>query len=95
VTATNPTRQRVYNAASGDEQSLSSPLYPPGTFPFGTDVHEWAKHFHSGELIGLPAQLLDLLAGLSLVFLSASGLWMYLEMWRKRVNSGRKALFWK
>jgi len=95
VTATNPTRQRVYNAASGREQSLSSPLYPPSPFPFGTDVHEWVKHFHSGELFGLPAQALDLLAGLALVFLSASGLWMYVEMWRKRAASGRRGLFWK
>ena len=95
VTATNPTRQRVYNAATGAEQGLSSPLYPPSAFPLGTDVHEWAKHFHSGELIGLPTQVLDLLAGLSLVFLSGSGLWMYWDMWRKRAGTGRKALFWK
>lgn len=94
VTATNPTRQRVYNAASGQEQHLSSPLYPKDPFPFGTDVHEWMKHFHSGELFGLPARMLDLLAGLSLVFLSVSGLWMYVEMWRKRAVSGRKTLFW-
>ena len=94
VTATTPTRQRVYNAASGKEQNLSSPLYPPSMFPFGTDVHEWVKHFHSGELFGLPARMLDLLAGLSLVFLSGSGLWMYIEMWRKRARSGRRKLFW-
>jgi hypothetical protein len=95
VTATSPTRQRVYNAASGIEQHLSSPLYPPNPFPFGLDVHEWVKHFHSGELFGLPAQMLDLLAGLSLVFLSGSGIWMYVEMWRKRAQSGRRMLFWK
>jgi uncharacterized iron-regulated membrane protein len=95
VTATNPTRQRVYNAASGREQGLSSPLYPKDAFPFGTDVHEWAKHFHSGQLFGLPARVLDLLAGLSLTFLSVSGLWMYIEMWRKRAKSGRRQVFWK
>ncbi len=95
VTATNPTRQRVFNAGSGKEQGLSSPLYPPSPFPFGLDVHEWMKHFHSGELFGLPARLLDLMAGLSLIFLSVSGIWMYCDMWRKRARSGRKALFWK
>ncbi|WP_395398274.1 PepSY domain-containing protein [Novosphingobium sp. BL-8A] len=94
VAATVPTRQRVYNAATGQEQGLSSPLYPKSAFPFGTDVHEWMKHFHSGELFGLPARLLDLLAGLSLIFLSVSGLWMYLELWKKRARSGRKSLFW-
>lgn len=95
VTATVPTRQRVYNAAKGQEQSIASPLYPPNPFPFGLAVHEWVKHFHSGELWGLPAKLLDLLAGLSIVFLAGSGLWMYVQMWRKRAQSGRTALFWK
>lgn len=95
VTATMPTRQRVYNSASGTEQHLSSPLYPKDPFPFGTDVHEWMKHFHSGELFGLPARLLDLLAGLSLIFLSVSGLWMYVDLWRKRAKSGRNNLIWK
>nr|WP_260929379.1 PepSY domain-containing protein [Novosphingobium sp. 9] len=95
VTATDPTRQLVYNTANGQRQGLSSPLYPRSAFPFGTDVHEWMKHFHSGELLGLPARMLDLLAGISLVFLSASGLWMYIDLWRKRARSGRKALFWR
>ncbi|MDH7639255.1 PepSY-associated TM helix domain-containing protein [Sphingomonas oryzagri] len=95
VTATVPTQQHVYNVATGTEQRLDSPLYPPSPFPFGLHVHELVKHFHSGELLGLPAEFLDLLAGLSLVFLSVSGLWMYVQMWRKRASSGRKALFWK
>lgn len=95
VTATTPTRQRVYSAGTGAEQSLNSPLYPANPFPFGLTVHEWVKHFHSGELLGLPARVLDLLAGLSLVFLSISGLWMYVGLWRKRAQGGRRGLFWK
>ena len=59
------------------------------------DVHEWVKHFHSGYLFGLPARVLDLLAGLALVFLSVSGLIMYFEMYRRRVRAGRKGAFWK
>lgn len=95
VTATVPTRQRVYNAVTSKEQDLNSPLYPPNPFPFGLDVHEWVKHFHSGELFGLPARILDLVAGLSLVFLAMSGIWMYVGLWRKRAQSGRTGLFWK
>lgn len=95
VTATIPTRQRVYNTDIGREQGLNSPLYPANPFPFGLGVHEWVKHFHSGELLGLPARLLDLIAGLSLVFLSGSGIWMYVELWRKRAKSGRRTLFWR
>ena len=88
------TRQLVYDAATGRKTNLSEPAYPSG-FPLGMDVHEWVKHFHSGYLFGLPARFLDLLAGLSLVFLSISGLVMYAEMYGKRRRTGRRGLFWR
>ena len=95
VTGTGFTRQKIYDIRSGQEMGLSEPHYPRSPFPLGTDVHEWVKHFHSGYLFGLPARLLDLLAGLSLIFLSLSGILMYLEMYRRRAKSGRRSLFWK
>jgi uncharacterized iron-regulated membrane protein len=52
------------------------------------------KHLHSGFLFGTWARLLDLLAGLSLIFLSASGLWMYLQMYKRRRVGGRAGFFW-
>lgn len=95
VTADAITRQHVFDTASGKEVGLSEPYYPPSGFPFGMDVHEWVKHFHSGYLFGLPARFLDFLAGLALVFLSVSGLVMYVDMYRRRARSGRSELFWK
>ena len=94
VTGTSFTRQLVFDTATGKELALSDPRYPKVGFPLGMDVHEWVKHFHSGYLWGLPARALDLLAGLSLVFLTASGLVMYVQMYRKRRLAGRGALLW-
>jgi len=38
---------------------------------------------------------MNLLAGLSLLFLSVSGLTVYFDMWLKRRKSGRNSLVWK
>lgn len=37
---------------------------------------------------------MDVFAGLSMVFLSASGLYMYVDLLRRRRRGGRKQLFW-
>ncbi len=89
------TRQLVFNTATGKPVGLSEPGYPPSGFPLGVATHEWVKHFHSGFLFGPWARVLDLLAGLSAIFLAVSGLTMYLDMYGRRRRSGRKALFWK
>ena len=95
VTAEKVTRQIVFDTRTGKRLGLNTRGYPESGFPAGRETHEWIKHFHSGYLIGLPARLLDLLAGLSLVFLSASGLVMYLQMWRNRRRIGRAGLVWR
>jgi len=89
------TRQLVFNTATGKEVSLTEPGYPSSGFPFGLQMHEEVKHLHSGYLFGSWARVLDLLAGLGLIFLSISGLIMYLEMWNKRRIAGRGQFIWK
>ena len=42
----------------------------------------------------LPVGRMDLFAGLSLIFLSLSGLIMYVDLLRRRRRGGRKQLFW-
>ena len=49
-------------------------------FPFGVQIHETIKHLHSGALIGLSARKMDLVAGLSLIFLCVSGLLVYFQL---------------
>jgi hypothetical protein len=33
--------------------------------------------------------------GVALLFFAVSGMWMYVDMFRKRTRIGRKGLFWK
>jgi uncharacterized iron-regulated membrane protein len=95
IAGTQPTRQLVFNAKTGQSASLTEPGYPTSGFPFGTQVHENIKHFHSGHMFGLPTSFMNLFAGLSLIFMSLSGIWMYLDLWWKRRNAGRAAFIWK
>lgn len=95
VTGETVTRQLVYNTANGQAMTLEAPGYPDSQFPFGMNVHEAVKHFHSGYMFGLPARFMVLLSGFALLYLSISGIWMYFDLWRKRRKSGRGAFFWK
>jgi len=42
----------------------------------------------------LPGRALDLLAGLSMLFLALSGVAMYFDLWRRRQRGGRAGFFW-
>jgi hypothetical protein len=88
------TNQLVYNAVTGARAGMTEPGYPRTGFPFGWEEHELMKKIHRGDVFGLPGRFMDLFAGLSLIFLSASGLWMYFDLWRRRRRVGRKAFVW-
>ncbi|MFT4075753.1 MAG: PepSY-associated TM helix domain-containing protein [Asticcacaulis sp.] len=94
VTGSAPIDQIMYNLDNGRVATLKEPGYPKSQFPLGTQVHEDVKHFHSGDMFGLPSRFMNLLAGLALIYLSVSGVVMYVEMWRKRAKAGRNALIW-
>jgi uncharacterized iron-regulated membrane protein len=57
-------------------------------------VHQLAKRIHRGDWLGLSGRCIDVVAGLSLLFLAISGLVMYLQMLGKRRRSGRRGLIW-
>lgn len=88
------TRQVVYNTATGTRTSTTEPGYPYTGFPLGWKWHELVKQIHRGDIIGIPGRFMDLFAGFSLVFLSLSGLVMYLDLWRRRRRAGKSAPFW-
>ena len=89
------TRQIVFNASSGGRMRMTEPGYPYTGFPTGWELHELLKRIHRGDAFGLAGRFVDLFAGLSLVFLSLSGLWMYRDLWRRRRAAGKPALFWR
>ncbi len=94
LTGGDDTRQLVYNAETGKTAHMTESSYPYQGFPFGWREHEYMKQIHRGDALGIPGRLMDVFAGLSMVFLSASGLYMYVDLLRRRRRGGRKQLFW-
>jgi uncharacterized iron-regulated membrane protein len=88
------TGQIVYNTSTGRQTSTTEPGYPYTGFPLGWKWHELVKQIHRGDILGIPGRFMDLFAAFSLVFLSASGLVMYLDVWRKRRRTGKISPFW-
>ena len=87
-------RQLVYDARTGAPMRETESGYPEVGFPFGWQTHQWAKQVHNGSMIGLTGRGISLLSGLALLYLSISGIVMYLNLYRRRARNGRKALFW-
>ena len=53
-------------------------------------------HLHSGEEFGPAGEIISFLSGLTLIFFSISGIWMYAQMWTNRKSRGLKQdVFWK
>jgi uncharacterized iron-regulated membrane protein len=94
VTGGSEPRQLVFNAKTGARASSYEKGYPKTPFPFGWHFHESVKRIHRGDFFGMTGRWTDLFTGLSLVFLSTSGLVMYSKMLILRRRMGRKGLFW-
>lgn len=88
------TTQHVFNARTGAPMAMWEKNYPDLSFPSGWEVHQLLKRIHRGDIFGMTGRWLDLAAGLSLIYLTLSGIVMYLHLWLRRRQSGRGALFW-
>jgi uncharacterized iron-regulated membrane protein len=58
-------------------------------------LHNLLKELHTGSIIGLSGQWLDLLTGFSFIVLSITGIVMYFSLLKQRRKLGRRGLFWK
>jgi uncharacterized iron-regulated membrane protein len=87
-------RQTAFNADTGRVAGLSEPGYPDPGVLFGWNVTQTAKRIHRGDVIGLSGRWMDLLTGAALLYLSVSGVIMYVELWRKRQQRGLQGFFW-
>ena len=75
------------------ESMICSPK-PPTTGP-----RSWVRflhHVHAGEEFGKGGIILSIASGIALIFFAFSGLWMYIEMFRRRSHreSNPKRIFW-
>jgi len=72
------------------------PRRPLGAYlQFRIKLHVLLERLHRGNILGLPGQFLSVLGGLSFLFLTLSGVWMYVDLLLKRRRLGRPGLFWK
>jgi len=55
----------------------------------------WVKHLHSGESFGPAGTAISIVSGAGVIFFALSGLWMYWQMWRRRVAGNRRQVFWR
>ncbi len=84
---TDETHPRIFQVNAETSQIISEKLDDTDRF--------WVK-LHSGELLGDAGRGMGVFAGLSLLFLTVSGFWIYLQMYRRRPKSGPrwKIFFW-
>lgn len=50
---------------------------------------------HSGKYYGIAGLIIIMLASLALMILCVTGLWVYIDMYRRRVKGGKKGMFWR
>lgn len=80
--------------AADGEQLLGPPR--PSTPRTPVDYHQMLKRLHRGDFIGsFYGRYMSITAGLCLLFLSISGLVMYIEMLKRRSKNGRIKFFWQ
>ena len=67
----------------------------PKPAPGGWNVG-FLHHLHSGEQFGPVGIIISILSGLGLIFFAISGMWMYVQMYRRRSHrrSHPKRIFW-
>jgi uncharacterized iron-regulated membrane protein len=88
-------QQYVFDTSTGALVTPDSPGQQSTGYMWPWPVHQMAKRIHRGDLLGLPGRVIDVLAGLSLLFLAISGAVMYWDMLARRHRSGRRDWFWK
>lgn len=57
-------------------------------------IHNLLKELHTGSIIGLSGQWLDLLTGFAFIVLAVTGIVMYFNLLAQRRRLGRRGLFW-
>jgi uncharacterized iron-regulated membrane protein len=58
------------------------------------DWYHFIIDLHSGAYFGAFGKIISAIMGAALLFFSLSGIWMYVNMFRKRKTIGRSGLFW-
>jgi hypothetical protein len=95
VTGGETAQQFVFNATNGESAGLYERGYPLTPMPFQWGAHETWKRMHRGDFFGLTGRWIDLLSGLAILFLTISGINMYLQLYGARSRLSRRGVFWR
>lgn len=58
------------------------------------DPDSLMMRIHTGEILGAPGLVLDAVFGIAMMVLALTGLWVYLDMYRKRRRVGQRRILW-
>lgn len=96
VTLAGEDEARAINVETSEvtESERSAPKNPPSGPSTEFNVMRTIKQIHTGEIAGPFGVVLGLAFGLTLLFLSVSGLWMWVQMLSARAKLGRAGWFW-
>ena len=94
IGAGDQTRQLVFNAVTGKAVGTSEPGYPETGWAVSWQAHQIAKSIHRGDFYGITGSMMTLLSGLSMLYLSVSGIVLYYRKWKQRRSGGRSGLLW-
>ncbi|MFC7049964.1 PepSY-associated TM helix domain-containing protein [Emcibacter nanhaiensis] len=68
-------------------------ILPPLPKPAG--YHLVLQNLHAGYSFDLIGRIISVLLGVSLLLLSGTGFFFYIDMYKKRKKGGKSGLFWK
>lgn len=90
----------VFDAATGTRLVLGPGgrgmgVWTPDAYDGTHTWHQTLKRLHRGDILGFNGRWLDITAGLCLIFLCVSAIWMYLDLRGRRLASGRGDWFWR
>ena len=87
VTVASPEPQRL----SFDADSGEAAKPPPGP----RDLRLTLIRLHRGDWFGVTGTVISVLCGVALTTIAFTGLWVYVQMFRRRLQLGRYGVFWK
>jgi hypothetical protein len=83
------------NVAMASPDSMQAPVEHKPNKKRTRDWYHFIIDLHSGNAFGGVGRILSILMGAALVFFSLSGIWMYVDMFRRRLKAQKKGVFWK
>jgi uncharacterized iron-regulated membrane protein len=84
----------VIDAAGFRKQQLDARTGEPLGAAGDGGLNRLILEIHKGDILGRAGNWIGLFCGIALAFFAFSGLWVYVQMWRRRRTSSMRGLMW-